>query len=68
MELHIHIPYPLLKFHISFHQYTESKSYAEDLTEGKFNFPCIHAIQSRPEDTRVINIIRQRTTDVEVSA
>ena len=47
-------------------QYTESRSYAEDLTEGKFNFPCIHAIRSRPDDTRVINIIRQRTTDVEV--
>ncbi|XP_043193433.1 geranylgeranyl pyrophosphate synthase-like [Amphibalanus amphitrite] len=47
-------------------EYTESKSFAEDLTEGKFNFPCIHAIATHPDDTRVVNIIRQRTTDVEV--
>lgn len=47
-------------------EYTENKSYAEDLTEGKFNFPCVHAILSRPHDTRVSNIIRQRTRDVEV--
>ncbi|XP_037084153.1 geranylgeranyl pyrophosphate synthase-like [Pollicipes pollicipes] len=47
-------------------EYAENKSYAEDLTEGKFNFPCIHAITSRPDDTRIISIIRQRTTDIEV--
>jgi len=46
--------------------YAENKSYAEDLTEGKFNFPCIHAITSRPSDTRVMSIIRQRTNDVEL--
>ena len=31
---------------ISSLQYTENKSFAEDLTEGKFSFPIIHAIRS----------------------
>ncbi|XP_011303192.1 geranylgeranyl pyrophosphate synthase isoform X2 [Fopius arisanus] len=38
-------------------EYSENKSYCEDLSEGKFSFPIIHAIQSKPED---------RTKDVEV--
>jgi geranylgeranyl diphosphate synthase, type III len=38
----------------------QSKSFCEDLTEGKFSFPIIHAINSRPGDTRLINILRQR--------
>lgn len=47
-------------------EYTENKSFCEDLTEGKFSFPIIHAIRSRPEDRQVIQILRQRTRDVEV--
>jgi len=47
-------------------EYTNNKSFAEDLTEGKFNFPIIHAIRNYPTDNRVMNILRQRTTDVEV--
>lgn len=47
-------------------EYTENKSYCEDLTEGKFSFPIIHAIKSHPDDPRLINIIRQRTSDVEI--
>ncbi len=47
-------------------EYKENKSFAEDLTEGKFSFPIIHAIKSKPDDNRIINILRQRTTDVEV--
>ncbi|KAL0281400.1 UNVERIFIED_CONTAM: hypothetical protein PYX00_002397 [Menopon gallinae] len=47
-------------------EYSENKSYCEDLTEGKFSFPIIHAIRSRPDDKQVIHILRQRTQDVEV--
>jgi hypothetical protein len=38
-------------------QYSENKSYCEDLTEGKFSFPIIHAIKSRPDDNQVIRIL-----------
>ncbi|GFY63675.1 geranylgeranyl pyrophosphate synthase [Trichonephila inaurata madagascariensis] len=47
-------------------EYTENKSYCEDLTEGKFSFPVIHSIRSNQGDPRIMNIIRQRTTDVEI--
>jgi len=47
-------------------EYTANKSFCEDLTEGKFSFPVIHAIRNHPEDTQVLNILRQRTQDVEV--
>lgn len=47
-------------------EYTANKSFCEDLTEGKFSFPIIHAIQSHPEAPQVMNILRQRTTDVEL--
>ncbi|XP_076317982.1 terpene synthase-like [Tachypleus tridentatus] len=51
---------------LQFKEYTDNKSYCEDLTEGKFSFPIIHTIRSYPEDPRMINIIRQRTHDVEI--
>uniref|UniRef100_A0A8C0DQA1 Geranylgeranyl pyrophosphate synthase n=1 Tax=Balaenoptera musculus TaxID=9771 RepID=A0A8C0DQA1_BALMU len=38
-------------------EYSENKSFCEDLTEGKFSFPTIHAIWSRPETTQVQNIL-----------
>jgi len=38
-------------------QYSENKSFCEDLTEGKFSFPIIHAIHSRPDDRQVIRIL-----------
>ncbi|KAK2579849.1 hypothetical protein KPH14_007532 [Odynerus spinipes] len=47
-------------------EYSENKSYCEDLSEGKFSFPIIHAIRSHPEDRQIMNILRQRTKDVEV--
>ncbi|KAK8386433.1 hypothetical protein O3P69_010828 [Scylla paramamosain] len=47
-------------------EYSDSKSYCEDLTEGKFSFPVIHAINTKPDDQQVINIIRQRPKDLEV--
>ncbi|KAB7507328.1 UNVERIFIED_CONTAM: hypothetical protein RMT77_013380 [Armadillidium vulgare] len=47
-------------------EYSDNKSFCEDLTEGKFSFPVIHAITTRPHDQQVINIIRQRPRDNEV--
>ncbi|KAK4312285.1 hypothetical protein Pmani_016266 [Petrolisthes manimaculis] len=47
-------------------EYSDSKSYCEDLTEGKFSFPVIHAIKTHPDDQQVISIIRQRPKDLEV--
>ncbi|XP_072940140.1 terpene synthase-like [Epargyreus clarus] len=47
-------------------EYSENKSYCEDLTEGKFSFPIIHAIMNRQDDKQVLHILRQRTRDVEV--
>ncbi|XP_039313189.1 geranylgeranyl pyrophosphate synthase isoform X1 [Solenopsis invicta] len=47
-------------------EYTENKSYCEDLTEGKFSFPIIHALTNNPDDRQIIHILRQRTKDIEV--
>ncbi|XP_022919597.1 terpene synthase isoform X2 [Onthophagus taurus] len=49
-------------------EFQQHKSFCEDLTEGKFSFPLIHAIRSNPEDTQIIQILRQRTKDVEVKS
>ncbi|KAI4459555.1 geranylgeranyl pyrophosphate synthase [Holotrichia oblita] len=46
--------------------YHQNKSYCEDLTEGKFSFPLIHAIKSQPNDHQIIQILRQRTTKPEL--
>lgn len=51
---------------LSSKEYTENKSYCEDLSEGKFSFPIVHAIQTHSEDRQIMNILRQRTKDVEV--
>jgi geranylgeranyl diphosphate synthase, type III len=47
-------------------EYFKSKSFCEDLTEGKFSFPMIHCIRSDPDDHRLLNILRQRTEDDEI--
>jgi hypothetical protein len=47
----------LLKNLCLFLQYSQEKYYCEDLTEGKFSFPIIHAITSHPDDSQVICIL-----------
>ena len=47
-------------------QYMKSKSFCEDLTEGKFSYPIIHCIRKDPSDTRLLSILKQRTEDVDV--
>jgi len=47
-------------------EYTQTKTFAEDLTEGKYNFPIIHAIRNFPGDNKVQSILKQRTHDIEL--
>jgi geranylgeranyl diphosphate synthase type 3 len=47
-------------------EYMQTKSFCEDLTEGKFSFPIIHAVHSRPNDTRLLSILRARTEDIDI--
>jgi len=44
--------------------YMQNKSFAEDLTEGKFSYPIIHCIRSNPKDSKLLNILKQRTEDM----
>lgn len=46
--------------------YMANKSFCEDLTEGKFSYPLLLAIRSDLLDTRLMNILKQRTKDVEL--
>ena len=51
---------------LSSKNYTSNKGLCEDLTEGKFSFPIIHAIRSNPHNLQLINILKQKTQDEEV--
>ncbi|XP_068914816.1 terpene synthase-like [Tenebrio molitor] len=44
----------------------QAKGYCQDISEGKFNFPIIHAIQTHPNDDQIMNILKQRTTNNEL--
>jgi geranylgeranyl diphosphate synthase type 3 len=46
--------------------YTQRKGLCEDLTEGKFSFPVIHAIRADTENRVLMNILKQKTNDEEV--
>lgn len=46
--------------------YQANKGFCEDLTEGKFSFPIIHAVRSDEGDRQLLNILKQRTESVEV--
>ncbi|OAA33361.1 geranylgeranyl diphosphate synthase [Moelleriella libera RCEF 2490] len=47
-------------------EYTDNKGLCEDLTEGKFSFPVIHSIRANPANMQLINILKQKTTDIQV--
>lgn len=47
-------------------EYFKSKSFCEDLTEGKFSYPIIHCIRNDSSDTRLLSILKQKTEDVDV--
>ncbi|CCM02947.1 uncharacterized protein FIBRA_05062 [Fibroporia radiculosa] len=43
-------------------QYTDNKGFAEDLTEGKFSFPIVHAVRADTSNRRVMNVLQKRPT------
>lgn len=43
--------------------YTKNKGFCEDITEGKFSFLIIHSINSDPNNTQLVNILKQRSED-----
>lgn len=45
---------------LSLKEYSENKSFCEDLTEGKFSFPIIHAITIQKEDRQVLRELIQK--------
>lgn len=47
-------------------EYADNKNFAEDLTEGKFSFPIIHAIRENPASRIVISacLSRRPLTDL----
>lgn len=47
-------------------EYASNKGLCEDLTEGKFSFPVIHSIRSNPSNRQLMNILKQKTEDIEV--
>lgn len=52
--------------HLHF-QYSESKSFCEDLTEGKFSFPIIHAVNNQKQDRQVLRKKSKRPLSNSVS-
>ncbi|XP_029679309.1 geranylgeranyl pyrophosphate synthase-like [Formica exsecta] len=46
--------------------YTENKSYCDDLSEGKFSFPIVHALTTNPDDKQIIYILKQLTKEIEL--
>ena len=51
------LEYCLKLFSFRLLQYSQAKGYCDDITEGKFSFPVIHAIKSRPNDNQVLSIL-----------
>ncbi|KAI6148443.1 isoprenoid synthase domain-containing protein [Pisolithus tinctorius] len=41
-------------------EYTNTKGLADDISEGKFSFPVIHSIRENPENTLILDILKQR--------
>ena len=46
--------------------YHNNKGFCEDLTEGKFSFPVIHAIRADPSNRNILSILKQKPTQPEV--
>lgn len=49
-------------------KYFTNKGFCEDLKEGKFSFPIIHAIRHDESNKEVINILKKHTDDNELKS
>uniref|UniRef100_A0A5S6QUZ7 RRM domain-containing protein n=1 Tax=Trichuris muris TaxID=70415 RepID=A0A5S6QUZ7_TRIMR len=47
-------------------EYADLKTFAEDLTEGKFSYPIIHAVLNGADRDEVLEILRRRVTSIEM--
>lgn len=51
-------------------EYADSKSFCEDLTEGKFSYPIINYLKLAPNENgdsqRLMDILKKRTTDIQL--
>lgn len=47
-------------------EYADSKSFCEDLTEGKFSYPIIKYLELETKSDRLIEILKMRTQDIEL--
>jgi geranylgeranyl diphosphate synthase, type III len=48
-------------------EYFRSKTFCEDITEGKFSYPIVHCINTDETNSiRLVSILKQRTEDVDV--
>jgi geranylgeranyl diphosphate synthase, type III len=47
-------------------EYSQKKSYCEDLSEGKYSFIMIHALQTYPDDHRLANLLKQHTYNIDL--
>jgi len=43
-------------------EYSTTKGFAEDLSEGKFSFPIIHGVRADMSDRRVLDVLQKRPT------
>ncbi|OCH93464.1 terpenoid synthase, partial [Obba rivulosa] len=41
-------------------EYADNKGFAEDLTEGKFSFPIVHAVRADASNKQVLNVLQKR--------
>jgi len=41
-------------------EYADNKGFAEDLTEGKFSFPIVHAVRADTSNRQVLNVLQKR--------
>jgi len=41
-------------------EYATNKSFAEDLSEGKFSFPVVHSVRADRSNRQVLNVLQKR--------
>lgn len=47
-------------------EYSANKSYCDDLTEGKFSFPILHAVHNDKNKDEILTLLKLRTENVDI--